>query len=499
MQPDGELSLFYLNTLYEFADKISKQRSVEEILKGMLRIVIGAFVIKKGMVLVRHAGETTFELVTYQPKDLPAIESIAQQLNASIEDDLQEVDGLVELSLSQQETATPTTLSELMVSAGMRSIIVFSVQEQLTVCVGLGQPLSDTPLSSHQSELLKALRTHTEIALGNALFLQDTLRENQQLKEALHKQYRLDNIVGESHSMQKIYQRIQQVARYPNYSVLICGETGTGKDLIAKAIHNHSKRSDKKFLVINCGALSSGVIESELFGHERGAFTGAERARPGPFELAEGGTLFLDEIAEIPPSTQVQLLRALEQKEIMRVGGSKILTVDVRVIAATNRDLTKAIADGQFRDDLFYRFVERIHIPPLRERKEDIPLLVSAFLEEIAQENQQPAKVMSPKGSEVLMDYDWPGNVRDLKNVLKRAAMVTEDNIILPKDIRLFQDEAQTVAQAELSLKDSVERLKRTMIEKALSDCNGNKTKAAAQIGMTRQNLQNMMRRMNMT
>jgi len=513
MQPDGELSLFYLNTLYEFADKISKQRSVEDILKGMLRIVIGAFVIKKGMVLVRHAGETTFELVTYQPKDLPAIESISQQLNADITVDLQEVDGLVELPPSplspvallspQRDDATgdnnattPSTLSELIANAGMRTIIVFQVQERLTVCVGLGEPLSDTPISSHQSELLKALRTHTEIALGNALFLQDTLRENQQLKEALHKQYRFDNIVGKSAKMQEIYQRIQQVAKYPNYSVLIYGETGTGKELIARAIHEHSPRRDKRFLAINCAALPVDLVESELFGHEKGAFTGADKAKSGLFEEASGGAIFLDEIAEIPPGTQVKLLRALAEKEIIRVGGSDVRTVDVRIIAATNMDLTKAIANGQLREDLFHRFPVKIPIPPLRERKEDIPLLVRAFLEEIAKDNQQPAKMISPEGLKVLMDYSWPGNVRDLKNVLMEAVMVTEDNIILPKNIRLFQDEAQTVAQTGLSLKDSVERLKRTMIEKALDDCNGNKTKAAVQLGMTRQNLQNMMRRL---
>lgn len=508
MQRDGDQLLFYLNALYEFANEISKQRSVEEILKGMLSILLGTFGITKGMVLVRHAGDSTFELVTYQHLDLPTIESISQQLHADIADDLEEVDGLVELSTcaehadrspSPQSPATPTTLRALMANVGMRTIIVCRVQEKLTACVGLGPPLSDTSFSEHQIELLSALRTHTEIALGNALFYQDILQENQQLREALQKQYQFDNMVGGSAKMQEIYQRIQQIARYPNYSVLLSGESGTGKELIARAIHHHSPRKDKKFLAINCAALPAELVESELFGYEKGAFTGATTAKPGLFEVAEGGTLLLDEIAEMPASTQAKLLRTLEQKEVMRIGGSTVRPVDVRVIAATNRDLKKAIASGQLRDDLFYRFDVHIHTPPLRDRKEDIPLLVGAFLEEIARENQQPAQVMSAQGLKALMDYDWPGNIRELKKVLMQVVMVTEDTIIQPKDIPLPQNEVQTITQAGLSLKDSVERLKQMMIEKALNDCRGNKTKAAVQLGMTRQNLQNMMRRMNMT
>ncbi|MFQ6044571.1 MAG: sigma-54 interaction domain-containing protein, partial [Candidatus Poribacteria bacterium] len=438
MQQDENQLLFYLNALYEFANEISKQRSVEEILKGMLRILLGTFGITKGMALVRHAGDSAFELVAYEHLDLPTIESISQQF-ADIQDDLEKVDGLVELSLSPQSPATPTTLGAVMANVGMRTIIVLRVQEQLKAYVGLGSLLSDTSFSEHQKQLLEALRTHTEIALGNALFYQDILRENQQLKEALQKQYQFDNMVGGSAIMQEIYQRIQQIAKYPNYSVLLSGESGTGKELIARAIHHHSPRKDKEFLAINCAALPAELVESELFGYEKGAFTGATTAKPGLFEVASGGTLLLDEIAEMPTQTQAKLLRTLEQKEVMRIGGSSVRPVDVRVIAATNRDLKKAIASRKLREDLFYRFDVHIHTPPLRERKEDIPLLVSAFLEEIAKDNQQPAKVMSAQGLKALMDYSWPGNVRELRKVLMQTVMVTEDAIIQPKDIPLPQ------------------------------------------------------------
>jgi two-component system response regulator AtoC len=499
MQLDGHQLLFYLDALYEFANEISKRRSIEGILEGMLSIVTGTFGITKGMVLICYAGDPTFELITYQNLESPTIERISQQLHADIKDDFRQVSGLVELSCPPGSPSAPATLRELMASAGMTMVIVLRTQERLASYIGLGSRLLDTPFSEHQIELLSALTTHTEIALGNALFYQDILQENQRLKEALQKQYEFDNMVGQSASMQQIYQRIQQIASYPNYSVLISGESGTGKELIARAIHHHSPRKDRMFLAINCVALPQELVESELFGYEKGAFTGANMAKPGLFEVAEGGTLFLDEIAEMPTATQAKLLRTLEQKEVMRIGGSTVRPVDVRVIAATNRDLRKAIADGQLRDDLFYRFDAQIYTPPLRDRKEDIPLLVDVLLKEIAEESQQSPRAMSSEGLRALMDYDWPGNVRELKKVLMQAAMATEDTVVRPKDMPLPQDEVQTVAQAGLSLKDSVERLKRLIIEKALDDCNGNKTKAAAQLGMTRQNLQNIMRRMNIT
>ena len=505
MQRSLNRQLFYLNTLYEFANEISKQKSVEEILKRFLRILIGTFGITKGIVL-RREGDSAFELITHEHLDIPTVEKISQQLRTPITDDQGLVDWLIELPPATKTPSSSKTVRELMASAGMEKIIVLSVQEKLKVCVGLGPLLADIPFAENQIELLEVLAKHTEIALGNALFLQDILQENQQLKEVLQQQYRFDNIVGQSPSMQEIYQRIQQIAKYSNYSVLISGESGTGKELIARAIHHHSDRKDNKFLAINCAALPAELVESELFGYEKGAFTGAAATKPGLFGVAESGTLFLDEIAEMPTQTQAKLLRALEQKEIMRVGGSAVRPIDVRVIAATNRDLKKAVADRQLREDLFYRFDVHIHAPPLRDRQEDIPLLVNAFLEEIARENQQLGKVISSQGLKALMDYHWPGNVRELKKVLMQALMVTEDNIIRPQNIPLPSptstppeegNEAQTITQAGLSLKNSVEQLKRMMIEKALNDCNGNRTKAAAQLGMTRQNLQNMMRRMN--
>jgi transcriptional regulator with PAS, ATPase and Fis domain len=497
MQLKGKHLLFYLEALYEFANDISKQRSTDDILKGMLRIAIGTFGITTGLVLVRYAGDARLVLVDCQNLEPSITEEVSQQLQTGIRDDLEGMEGLVDLLPVPQSPSAPTTLRCLMASAGLTTAIVIHVQEQLTAYIGLGPMIRETPFSEHQIELLSALTIHTEVALGNALLYQNILQENELLKEALQKQDAFEDMVGQSARMQEIYKRIKQVARYPNYSVLISGESGTGKELIARAIHHRSPRKDKVFLAINCVALPQELVESELFGYEKGAFTGANAAKPGLFEVAEGGTLFLDEIAEMPTATQAKLLRALEQREVMRIGGSAVRPVDARVIAATNRDLQEAIANGQFRDDLFYRFDVQIYTPPLRDRKEDIPLLVHAFLEEIARENEQPVRIMSPQGLKALMDYDWPGNVRELKKTLMQTVMVTEDMIIRPEDIPLFQAEMQTLAQVGLPLKRSMERFKRAMIEKALKDCNGNKTKAAAQLGITRQNLQITMRRLN--
>ncbi len=491
--------LFYLHALYEFANEVSKGRNVEDVLKSMLSTSVGTFAIRKGMVLVNRSGDSGFDLITHQHLELPTVERISQQLNEGIQNDLEEASGVVELPSPVKNADTVSTIRELMAGAGMTTAIVLKVQGELNAYVGLGPMLKGTPFYEHQIELLDAVTAHTEIALGNALFCQDILQENQQLKEALHRQYRFDNIIGQSAKMQEIYQLIRQIAGYANYSVLISGESGTGKELIARAIHHHSPRKDKKFIAINCAALPQTLVESELFGHEKGAFTGADTERQGRFEVAEGGTILLDEIAEMPTATQAKLLRVLEQKEFMRLGGNDVRTANVRVIAATNRDLKEALADGHLRRDLFFRFNVQIHTPPLRDRKEDIPLLVEAFLEKLAEENEQPVQMMSPQGLKLLMDYDWPGNVRELEQALVKAAMVAEGNVIRSRDIHLSQDELQMAAQDGLSFSESVERFKRVTIEKALNDCEGNRSRAATQLGMSRQNLQNMMKRMNIT
>ncbi|MBM7856152.1 two-component system NtrC family response regulator [Desulfohalotomaculum tongense] len=297
-------------------------------------------------------------------------------------------------------------------------------------------------------------------------------------------------MIGQSDAMKEINTLIRQVAK-TNTTVLITGESGTGKEVTAVAIHQASNRADKPFVVVNCAALPEQLLESELFGHEKGAFTGALSRKKGRFEIADKGTIFLDEIGEMPINMQVKLLRVLQEKSFERVGGTETINVDVRVIAATNSDLSAAIAKGSFREDLFYRLnVMRINLPPLRERKEDISLLVNHFL---AKFNPSKAKKISAEAMKILSQYDWPGNIRELQNVIERASIVCQESEIkpihLPKELI---DSTKEIQDPILKLPDngiSLIELEKQLIIKALEKHNYNQTKAAKYLGITRPTL----------
>ncbi|MDX1661406.1 MAG: sigma-54 dependent transcriptional regulator [Gemmatimonadota bacterium] len=315
--------------------------------------------------------------------------------------------------------------------------------------------------------------------------------ETQYLREEV--EHHFGEIVGSSEAMRAIFSSIRKVAETSS-SVYVYGESGTGKELVARAIHRESARSDGPFIKVNCSALAEGLLESELFGHEKGAFTGAIKERKGRFELAHNGTLFLDEIADIPPSTQVKLLRVLQEKEIERVGGEETITVDVRIISATNRDLTPLVQSGEFREDLFYRLhIIPIEIPPLRERKEDIPLLVHHFVAAIAAETGKPIEDVDEEAMDLLLRYDWPGNVRELENVLERAIVLCDKRTLGPENFPLDQPlgsssnaEAAVTAPpiGSVPLDEAMERLEKSMIEKALDRAEGVKTRAAELLGI---------------
>ncbi|MGB9629440.1 MAG: sigma-54-dependent transcriptional regulator, partial [Thermodesulfobacteriota bacterium] len=259
--------------------------------------------------------------------------------------------------------------------------------------------------------------------------------ENRRLWEEIDKNYGFGNIIGKSKGMREIYKMIRQIANSKS-TVLIMGESGTGKELISRAIHYNSNRKNFPFITINCAAIPETLIESELFGHEKGAFTDAIRTKKGLFEEADGGTLFLDEIGELSLTTQAKILRFLEEKEFNRVGGSKTIKVDVRLITATNKDLTQLIKKGGFREDLYYRInVVPILLPPLRERREDIPLLIDHFIKKFNAENNKNVKGIQPEALEVMMNYEWPGNVRELENLMERVIALTTNEYIQPKEL----------------------------------------------------------------
>jgi len=312
-------------------------------------------------------------------------------------------------------------------------------------------------------------------------------RENTQLKEQVSKRYSFGNIVGQSSAMQEIFNTIKKVADYRT-TVMLCGESGTGKELIAKAIHFNSNRKGKRFVAINCGAIPENLLESELFGHRKGAFTDATKDKKGLFEEAEGGTMFLDEIGELPLHLQVKLLRVLQEGEIRPVGGSENIPVDVRIVAATLRDLEQDIIDGRFRDDLFYRLdVVSIKIPPLRERKEEIPVLTQHFLEKHRQKLGLNVTSISTAAMQLMIDYHWPGNIRELENSLERAMILCNGREIVPdnlpktiaKQTSELNTKSPTVIEGGLSIKVHSRNLEVDLIRKALEKTGGNRTHAS--------------------
>jgi DNA-binding NtrC family response regulator len=310
------------------------------------------------------------------------------------------------------------------------------------------------------------------------------LTENRELREALAERHRVEGIVGESGAMQEVLSVVRRVAP-SDATVLIRGESGTGKELIARAIHYASPRAARALVKVNCAALAESLLETELFGHEKGAFTGAVAARKGRFELADGGSLFLDEIGDLPPHLQVKLLRVLQEREFERVGSSRPIKVDVRLLAATHRNLEALVRDGRFRDDLYYRInVVTITLPALRERREDLPPLIDHFLRVFARKNGKSIRGLTREAREALLRYDYPGNVRELENLIERAVVLTRDDVIGLGDLPLTV-EAQPSEPDGAGLVAAVEGLERRLIRDALARADGTQTRAAELLGIS--------------
>jgi DNA-binding NtrC family response regulator len=343
-------------------------------------------------------------------------------------------------------------------------------------------------------ELLHILRNGL-----NQRRLQD---ENRALRTALKDQGRFMEIVGKSQRMLQVFQLVSQAA--PSRStILVVGESGTGKELVAKAVHANSPRKDRSFVVVNSGSLPPDLLESNLFGHVKGAFTGAVYAKKGLFELADKGTLFFDEIGNIPLETQAKLLRVMQEREFMRLGGVDVIKVDVRVVAATNIDLKRAVEEGRFREDLYYRLnVIAIQLPPLRHRKEDIPALVSHFVEKYSKENQKPVEGVTPEVMQALMDYDWPGNVRELENVIERGVVLTVNGQIgrelIPDHVKStpsFHIPQVAVPPEGISLREVISGFERRLIESTLESTGGVQKDAARLLGLKPTTLNEMIKR----
>lgn len=332
------------------------------------------------------------------------------------------------------------------------------------------------PFDPNEVEVqIKKILAHKELVLENIL-----------LRRKLEEAYQFDEIIGKSDAMQSIFEMISRVAPTDS-TVLITGESGTGKELIARAIHGNSHRCFMPFIAVSCGALPDSLLESELFGYEKGAFTGAEHTKKGRFEMAHRGTLFLDEIGDVSLKTQVNLLRVLQQKEVQRLGSEKMMEVDVRIISATNRDLAQAIREKRFREDLYYRLnVIHIEVPPLRERKEDIPLLIDAFIRKYCLEMNREEVKVGVSAMAQLMSYDWPGNVRELENVIERALVIGKGKEILPDDLPFPRK--QTMPEA---FPKSLKLMEKAHIERVLEAAEWNISQTARDLDIDRQTLYN--------
>src|SRR5580698_9893508 len=330
--------------------------------------------------------------------------------------------------------------------------------------------------------------TEMRMVIHKELDVRNLREENRTLREALGKKYSHPNIVSRSSKMQEVLATVERVAP-TNSTVLLGGESGVGKDLIARAIHEKSRRASGPFLKINSTAIPENLLESELFGFEKGAFTGAVASKPGKFELADKGTLFLDEIGDVPPVTQVKLLRVLQEREFERLGGTRTVKVDVRLIAATNRDLRAALEEGTFREDLYYRLnVVPIDIAPLRERREDIPDLANLFISRFTGESGKPVEGIAREAMQILVNYHWPGNVRELQNIVERACALAKGSVLTPADIHLDVRPAKAANGAAGFLPDgmTLEQWEDEMVQEALRRANGNKSQAARLLGLSR-------------
>jgi len=355
--------------------------------------------------------------------------------------------------------------------------------------------------------ILKPFENQALIAhITKALSVYKIVQENSRLRDAISSRYSFDNIIGKSRSMQEIYEIIKKVAP-SNASVLIEGESGTGKELVAKSLHYNSPRKDKPLIAVNCSAFAETLLESELFGHEKGAFTGASTLKKGRFEISDQGTLFLDEIGELPISLQTKLLRVLQEKTIERVGGTLPIPVDFRLIAATNKNIEDEVKNGNFREDLYYRLnVVKTVIPPLRERSEDIPLLIKHFIDKYTNEHQPESRVsgITPEAVKILCDYQWKGNVRELENILERCILLGSGDMITPSELPLqirqnvssFLD-LDGIPQ-DVGLSETLAAVEKRMIQRAMKLSGNVQTKAAQLLGIGKSGLNQKLKKFNL-
>ena len=492
LQPrESERVARHLAALLKIGSRINLLRHIHELEREILDSVFELVPADRGAILLSQ-GQTEFSSLYGRNR-----EDDGKQVNISRTVVHRVLNEGVALLCNDIRTSEMLSTAESLLVAQITSLICVPliVFEKVTGVIYLDTSDPIIQFDEGHLQLLAGLAGMAAISLENAREVEWLEDENERLRSSLAIEH---NMVGESGPMREVYRFIQRVAPAAS-AVLVCGESGTGKELAAHAFHTNSPRATKPFVVINCAALAETLLESELFGHEKGAFTGAIARKQGKLEVAHGGTVFLDEIGELAPPLQAKLLRFLQDHKIERLGTTRSIELDVRVIAATNRNLEEAIAKGMFRADLYHRLnVVKVTMPPLRERPEDIPLLASYFVVKYAKECKRNVTGISPEARLLLQTYDWPGNVRELANAIERAVVLGSGQVIEAEDLPERILEAAEVVQSGAKYHEAVRQAKRELVMNALRQAKGNYTEAAAALGLHPNNLHRLIRQLDL-
>ncbi|GAB4372695.1 MAG: hypothetical protein Kow0042_16150 [Calditrichia bacterium] len=474
--------------LYEALVRISEEMSsvgdMDLLLNRVMDIAMTALQAERGFILLKPAPDAAdFEVVTARNMSREAISSIRELSSSVVNQVLKEARPVLtyDAQTDQRFAGAESVIFHKIKSIACTPLIL---KNQVIGAIYMDSRAGSGKFDEESLKFLQAFSRQAAIAVDNARFLERIRMENEQLRRQVSLSSLFPQIIGRSPQILKILEMIRTVAN-SSAMVLIEGESGTGKELVARALHYHSERKEKPFIPLFCGSLSENLMESELFGHKKGAFTGALENKTGLFEEAHGGTLFLDEIAEINQNIQTKLLRVIQEGEIKRVGESQIRKVDVRIISATNKDLKKEVEAGRFREDLYYRLnVINIKMPPLRERREDIPLIASHFLKIFAEKNKKNIKGFSREAMERLLTYQWPGNIRELVNTVERAVILSPEPEISPEYLHLSEPRAEQLVGKTLK------EIQKQVVLQTLEQQNQNRTKTAEILGVSRRWLQ---------
>ncbi|RLB57901.1 MAG: Fis family transcriptional regulator [Deltaproteobacteria bacterium] len=463
--------------MVEFSRRLLGRASVGELLNDLLDAVIELTSADKGMLILLEDGRLAVKAARNLKRETiaDAVEKVSDTILAQV------IKTRRPLIVSDALNHEVFRSSESVINLKLCSVMAAPLMEkgELFGVLYLGNDNVVNLFEERSLEMLEVFAAQASLIVQNALLLDELRLDNQQLSNQIENM-RFGEIIGSCPAMQEIFRKMEKVAP-TDISVLVTGETGTGKELVARRIHQLSQRASGPFVTINCGAIPPNLLESELFGHVRGAFTGATATRAGKFAAADGGTLFLDEIGELPPELQVKLLRVLQEKKITKVGDTRPEPVDIRVISATNLDMEQAIASGRFREDLYYRInVVSLHLPPLRERGEDLVVLARYLLNRFARELESKVKGFSPAAIEAMRKYSWPGNIRELENRLRKAVVLAEKTHLGPGDLDLDLEDFETI----VPLAQAKEEFQRQYIQKVLARNGGNRTKTARDLGV---------------